>query len=355
MKRRVSIRRAFILMLAATSWASVGVTFEPPRLREEALTDACTHVGRIISIQGEVQLKRQTWADYHPTSIGAELCLGDWLQPTFRARVTVQCADPTQNLWTVPNGKASGASEGCRPPNPPLPALTRPITPTRDPLASGTSVIIGPSNTWLLNDRPTLRWVPVAGVTSYVVRVTGPWVKWVREVNNATHIVYPGQPPLKPVEEGYLLTVEADNGEVARTTFGLLDEKKATLVKAAAKQITGQKLNADEKNLALVELYIGQGLIAEATELLEAAVARGSQTAAIYYILGNLYSQVELFLQAERNYLKAAKLATTAKDTEGQAAAAARLGEIYTILGKSDQANHWLKEAKEGYQALGKP
>jgi len=46
------------------------------------------------------------------------------------------------------------------------------------------------------------------------------------------------------------------------------------------------------KNLALVELYIGQGLLAEATELLEAAVARGSQTA-IYYILAPI--SVELF------------------------------------------------------------
>lgn len=229
MKRRVSIRRAFILMLTATGWAATSVAAEPSRLTGEAPTNACTHVGRVISIQGEVKLKRQAWADYHPTAIGAELCLGDWLQPAFRARVTVQCVDPTQNLWTVPNGKASGATSGCRQPNSPSSTLTRPITPTRDPLASGIPDIIGPNNTWLLNDRPTLRWVAVPGVTSYVVSLSGPWVKWVREVNNTTHVVYPGQPPLKPVEEGYLLTVEADNGEVARTTFGLLDEKRRLL------------------------------------------------------------------------------------------------------------------------------
>jgi tetratricopeptide (TPR) repeat protein len=111
-------------------------------------------------------------------------------------------------------------------------------------------------------------------------------------------------------------------------------------------------LSEEANALALADLYIGQELIAEAVEVLEASVAKGSQTAAIYHTLGDLYGQMELLSQAEKHYLNAFELATTADNIEGQANAAARLGEVYAALGSSDEASRWQKEAQERYQAM---
>ena len=345
MKRSVSISLVLSLMLTATDWLTA-------TLAREVSNDTCSPVGRLINVQGKVELKRKWWLEYQPTTVGAVLCLGDLLRPAKEAKVIVQCADLNQNPWNVPAGVPSGAAMGCRPPEEPIHTITGPITPTRDPLARRIPYIISPNSTWLLNNKPQLRWQAVPGATSYTVRVSGAGVKWETEVST-TSVVYTGEPPLKSVEQGYLLTVSADNGESqAKATFGLLDENKATRIRAAAERIARQNLADDAKTLALADLYIGQELIAEAMDLLEASVAKGSKTAAVYYILGDLYAQVELLSQAEGNYLKAFQLARTANDIEGQAAAAARLGEVYKALGSSDKAIAWLKEAQNRYQAL---
>lgn len=319
----------------------------------EISDSTCIHLGRTISIQGEVLLKRRGWQDYHPTAVGAELCQGDLLQPSKGTRAYVQCVDPDQNLWKVPDGASSSIDNGCHPPKKPIHTIPGPITPTRDPFAHNIPYIITPSHTWLLSDKPKFRWQPVPGATNYVVRLSGPWIKWEQEVS-ATSVVYPGNPRLKPQEEGYLLTVEPDteDGEAAKTVFGLLSEQKATRVKAAAKRIFRQNLTDEAKSLALAEVYIGQGLLAEATELLEAAVTKGSKTGAVYYMLGDLYSQVESFRQAEASYLKAVEMATATKDIEGEAVVAARLAQLYTVLGDSDRASGWLKQSKSRYQTL---
>lgn len=299
-----------------------------------------------------MQIKRKDWSNYHPTFVGAELCLGELLQPALKAKVIVQCTDPEQNLWTVPDGVPSGAAIGCRPPDKPIHTITGPITPTRNSIARRIPYIVSPKNTLLLSDKPKLRWIAVPGASSYVVRVRGLGVNWETEVST-TEVVYPGEPSLKPVEEGYLLTVEADNGESsAKATFGLLNGNQAIVVRAATERIAKQNLSDDAKTLAQANLYIGQGLIAEATEILSASTAKNSKTAAIYYILGDLYAQIELLSQAEASYLKAMELATTVNDQEGQAVVATRLAQLYKALGNSVEADYWLKSAQDKYQAL---
>lgn len=353
MKNCVSTSILLSLMLTSGDWVTVSQGKSTTMLATEVSNDTCFRVGRLISVQGKVQLKRKWLPDYHSTAVGAVLCLGDLVRPAKGARVMVQCAEPNQNPWTVPDGVPSSAAIGCRPPEEPIHTITGPITPTRDPLADRIPYIVSPNNTWLLNALPTLRWQPVPGASSYTVRLSGPGLKWETQVSTTT-VVYPGEPPLKPVEEGYLLTVEADNGEVpAQATFGLLDGNKATRMWAAAQAIARQNLTLEAKTLAIADLYIGQELIAEAIELLEALVAKESKIAAVYYTLGDLYAQVESLRQAEKNYLKAVELAMTAKEIEGQAAAAARLGEVYAALGNSDKAIRWLQEAQVQYESLG--
>lgn len=352
MKLRITLAILISSMLTFLDWISISQSKQTLVLAVDTPTDTCVHLGRLISVQGQVQLRRKGWSDYHQASVGAELCAGDLLLPARGTRALVQCANLSQqNLWHVPDGITSNAVSGCRPPGEPIYTLTHPITRTRDPLAQGIPYIISPDNTWLLSDKPRLRWVAVPGATSYVVRVSGPWVNWQREVSSNS-IVYPGKPPLKSVEQGYLLIIEADNGQVAKATFGLLDEQKAAKVQASAARIAKQNLTAEAKTLAVVEVYVGQGLIAEATELLEALVTKGSKTGAVYQTLGDLYAQIELFRQAEANYLKAVELAITAKDMEGQAVAAARLAQVEQLLGNSAEAAYWRKQAQQSFQAL---
>ncbi|MCC5624280.1 lipopolysaccharide assembly protein LapB [Nostoc sp. CHAB 5715] len=337
MKRSLSISIVLNLLLTTTNWVSASYETSTATQAVEAPTD-CEHVGRIIEIQGYVRLKRKEWRDYHRTFVGTKLCLGDLLQPVSKAKVIVQCTDPEQNLWTVPNGMPSGAANGCPPPYELIYRPTGPIPPTRDPIARRIPYIISPKNTWLLSDKPKLRWIAVPDATSYVVRISGSGVNWETEVST-TEVVYPGEPSLKPGEGGYLLTVEADNGESSdKATFGLLDANQATIVRDATERIAKENLTDDAKTLAQAELYIGQGLIAEATEILSASTVKDSQTAAIYYILGDLYAQVQLLPQAEASYIKAMKLATIVNDQEGQTVVATRLAQLYEALGNSRPA-----------------
>lgn len=344
MNTRLPTVICFVLLLVATPAIVANQKKAVAKPAERNSSNNCIHLGRLVSIQGQVQLKRWNWSNYRPTAIGAALCQGDLLQPNRGARAIVQCADPNQNLWIVPDNIPSGVASGCHLPTQPVHTTTQPITPTRDPFLTHIPYIIYPHRTWLLSHKPTLRWTAVPGATNYVVRVNGPGVNWVREVNT-TSIVYPGEPPLKPVEEGYLLTVEADSGgRPTKATFGLLDNKQANLVQVAAKRIAQANLTPEAKTLALAELYIGRGLIAEATQLLEAA--RGSQIPAVHYLLGELYAQVELFPQAVASYQQASKLALITKDTEAQAMAADRLTEVYHVLGQEDKAAYWSKQAR---------
>ena len=339
MNTRLPTIICFALFLVATP----AIIANQNKAIAKPVSNSCIHLGRLVSIRGQVQLKRRNWSNYRPTAIGTALCQGDLLQLNRGARAIVQCADPDQNLWLVPDNIASGVASGCHLPTQPAHTITQPITPTRDPLLKHIPYIIYPHRTWLLSHKPTLRWTAVGGATNYVVRVSGPGVNWVREVNT-TSIVYPGGPPLKPVEEGYLLTVEADSGgPPTKATFGLLERQQATKVQAAAKRITQANLPPEAKTLALAELYIGRGLIAEATQLLETAT--GSQIPAVHYLLGELYAQVELFTQAVASYQQASKLAQIYKDTEAQAMAAYRLAEVYQVLGEEDKAAYWSKQA----------
>jgi len=96
-------------------------------------------------------------------------------------------------------------------------------------------LVIGPQQLVIKCDNVAL--VPVAGVNSYVVRVTGPGLKW-HEVNNATHIVLVSH---LETSRRLFISAEADNGEVKPGQLSAyFRSKKSDFVKAAAKQITGQ-------------------------------------------------------------------------------------------------------------------
>ena len=277
-------------------------------------------VGWIIEAKGEVWLKREQWSDYRRITVGTKLYPGDLLQPAPQARVLVQCANGT-TIWSVPAGVISGATNGCPPQAVPVFRKTGDIAPLRSGINPLIPYIISPRRTLLLNPLPKLRWNAVPGASRYRVSLIGDeeviWGTLVRE----TEVVYSGEPPL---ESGvvYLLSIEADTGASSLEDdspdlgFSLLEENEATVVRDAVEQLVNLDLADETKSLALAHLYMVHDLKAEVITTLEVLEKRGSQIAAIYRTLGDLYLEVGLNPLAQSYYLRATQLAAEAGDLE---------------------------------------
>ena len=313
-------------------------------------------VGWIIEVKGEVLLKRKHWSDYRLTRVGAELYPGDLLQPASGARVLVQCANG-KTIWSVPEGVISGATNGCPPQAIPISRRKGDIIPPRNSINPLIPYIISPRRTLVLNPLPTLRWNAVPGAKSYSVSLIDEddvlWETIVRE----TEVVYSGEPSLESGID-YLLIIQADTGASSQEEdlpdlgFSLLDENQASLVRECVEELTNLELADEALALALVHLYIGYDLRAEAIATLEALVNEQSQTSAVYRTLGDLYREVGLNLLAQKHYLKAIELASL-KDLEGQALATEGLGKVYEAIANPQEAIRCLTQARDRYEALG--
>jgi hypothetical protein len=278
-------------------------------------------VGWIIEAKGEVWLKREEWSDYRRTTVGTKLYPGDLLQPAPQARVLVQCANGT-TIWSVPAGVISGATNGCPPEAVPVLRARGDIAPLRNRMNPRIPFIISPRRTKLLNPLPTLRWNAVPGASRYAVSLIGDEeVIWETQVGDS-EVVYSGKPSLEPGIV-YLLSIEANTGASSLEDdspdlgFSLLEENEATVVREAVEQLVNLDLADETKSLALAHLYMVHDLKAEAIATLEALVKQGSQIAAIYRTLGDLYLEVGLNPLAESRYLRATQLVAEAGDVEG--------------------------------------
>ena len=345
-RHRISVCVLLVLMCSVLACGGSAPTAIP------SSSDAGVHL--LLVVEGEVLLKRDGWSDFHPTSFGVILYRGDQLQPASDAQAVVLCDN--LSAWTVPPGVRSGLNNGC--PQSSEPQLVRgesAIGNTRgssDPLIP---YIISPRATSLLDLTPTLRWNSVPGAKKYSLRISG--TDWQAESNN-TEYVYDGQAPLQSGVD-YLLIVEADNGKSSQDEgapglgFSLLSDEEAGHVHAAAAMIEELTLSDKAKGFALAQLYSGQGLHAEAAELLEGLADAESPAANVCRALGDLYQQVGLPILAESNYTNALDLAEAIGDIEGTAAAQAGLGEVYAALGNKNEAVRWLTQAQTGYENLG--
>ena len=315
-----------------------------------------TALNFISEIKGEVQLKRSEWNSYHRANVGDLLNPSDELQLGSDASATIMCSN--LSIWVLEGDSVTQVSDGC-----PTGTLTqsRPNSLRVRSRAPNETIpyIISPRNTTLLTNRPILRWNAVPGATRYKVQVqdAGLTLDWQMETSN-TEIEYPGEPPLQQ-DFYYLLIVETDKGDSsekeqgADLSFTLLDEQKAKSVRKEIAQIKQLKLSQEAEGLALAYLYQSYDLKAEAIELLEGFVKQGSQTAAVYQLLGDLYLQVGLNQPAKSSYLQALEIAQRTEDLEGQAEAQFGLGKVEYGLGKKTEPIEWLTQAQTNYQKLG--
>ncbi|MEG3863030.1 tetratricopeptide repeat protein [Microcoleus sp. herbarium12] len=319
--------------------------------------------GQILNISGEVKLQRQDGRNIRPT-VGTPIYPGDNLKTSQNGQITIQCAD--LGIKSIKAGEnhlnscvlASDKSKDDCNKN-----LIRCPDRGDDKIAWNNApipYIISPRRTQLLENKPALRWNPVAGATSYQLSLLENDAKlnWEMTVSG-TEAVYPGEPALKPGVK-YRLIVRANTGVSSETAlgegdseFGLLDEKEAQGVKDAVGAIGQQVPNVAAKKVAISQIYLTTNLIAEAIQTLESLPTAGVETAAIYRKLGDLYRErSQLMPQAEVYYQKAIN-AGQSDDIEELTEARYGLAQVYSSMRNYPEAMRNLQLAKEGYQNLG--
>src|SRR5215475_9161615 len=133
--------------------------------------------------------------------------------------------------------------------------------------------VIAPRKTKLLNPRPTLLWMPVAGATGYKIIVRGQNARgqnqyWKTDVPSATKLDYPtGEPPLE-ADTDYKLIVSAGDHQSDEEAepglgFALLKSDKAKEVRDAEKKILALGLPDAPARLVIAYLYTAYDLNAE--------------------------------------------------------------------------------------------
>jgi len=216
--------------------------------------------------------------------------------------------------------------------------------------------IINPRRTALLGHLPNLQWNAVQDATCYSVSLQAfEETIWQTKIAE-TQLVYLGASPLESGVE-YTLLVEADTGTSSSDdamsgsiAFRLLDDTKMQKIQTAMQQ--SKQIQEENQIHKTISLYRSYELRAEAIKLLETEIQQGHQVEGYHQILGELYSEVGLSLEAETAYLKAVELAEDTDDLGAQAAAAVGLGNVYVALKTQDEALYWLTQAKYGYEAL---
>lgn len=319
--------------------------------------------GQIIHTSGEVQLERQDGRIIRPT-VGTLMYPGDKLRTAQNGQLTIQCADlgiksiaPSENQLNSCLLASKKSKSGCS-----ADLIKCPdrgddkITWNSAPIP----YIISPRNTKLLNNKPILRWNPVAGATSYKLslRENGAKLNWEMTVSG-TEALYPGEPALKP-SVSYKLIVEANTGASSENAvgegdieFSLLDESEVQRVKGEVGAIDKQVPNESAKTLAISSIYLNTDLIAEAIDDLENLLKTGVETPPIYRSLGDLYlEKLQLVPQAAFYYSKAINAAKP-DDIEELTAARYGLGQVHSAMRNNLEAMGYLRLAKDGFQSLG--
>ncbi|MBE9183870.1 hypothetical protein IQ270_03800 [Microcoleus sp. LEGE 07076] len=317
--------------------------------------------GLIIHTSGEVAIERQNGLIVRPTS-GTPIYPGDKLRTAQNGQLTLQCADlgiksiaPSQNQLNsclLANKKAACSEDVIKCPHRGDGKIAWHSAPI--------PYIISPRSTKLLNDKPILRWNPVAGATSYKLslRENGAQLNWEMTVSG-TEAVYPGEPALKP-GANYKLIVDANTGASSESAIGqgniefsLLDEGEVERVKSEVGAIDKQVPNESAKKLAISSIYLNTSAIAEAIEILESLPKTGVETPPIYRTLGDLYlERLQLVPQAKYYY---SKVISGAKPDDIEELTVARygLGQVHSAMRENQEAMGYLRIAKDGFQNLG--
>lgn len=232
-------------------------------------------------------------------------------------------------------------------------------------------VVLSPRSTKLLDPFPLLRWTTISKANSYKVTVRSNEGSWTTTVpakpgSQTQEIVYPNPckpdqksgcaPPLR-TGESYKLIVEANgrNSEeegLPNLGFTLLSAEEEQQVRRRANEIKRLAISDSLKLRMLASLYTNNELNADAIEMLERDFGSQRSPAALR-LLGDLYLKLNLAHRAETVYLNLLRKNLAAQDTPaGRAVTQHSLGEVYEILGNTDEAIKHYKQAAKLYRSV---
>jgi len=285
----------------------------------------------LLELRGDVRLRRPTWNDYYPVSLGAILHRGDMLQLAGDAVATVLCDDLA--LWTVPGGGPQGVNNGC--PAPEAPDIVRQgfeLAPVRSP-SSDIPYVLSPRRTNILTDKPLLRWQAVGGTIDYTIKIDFSGREWTVRGNEFQYL---GNPPLVPGEI-YKFHVATSDGrssdEGPDLGFRLLTESERDEVMALVSRVEVLSLADETEALALAYVYMsrtyaGWHLTADAISQVEWLLQQGAESPALAQFLGDMYVEIGLVNEARQAYETALQAAERTGDVAVQAAALFELGKL---------------------------
>ena len=356
---------------------------------------------RIQNKSGDLLYKPNSQSKYVPASENMELYPDYWLQQSAGGGSKIRCAKDSplsQDVYKlVAEGEHSLANLGC----PSIARITSPKIITRGGQKSNIPFIISPRSTAILNDRPTLRWNAVTGVTNYTVSVEdqriGKGNLWtIDEVSETgqeyfnqpsgspsmryVEVNYPADAPSLEIGVDYLAIVttrqqvkptdkcpdawekQPDDSSYCMTSstkdegrglgFYLLEANQAQQIQKLAANIK-QELEGTAQALALAHLYQENNLMMDAIVTLENFVEQGNEITGVYRFLGDLYQAIQLNKLAEVRYTKAIELAENSNDLVGQATAKFGLAEVLAARGANNKAIQEGMQAKDIYTTLG--
>ncbi len=310
----------------------------------------------IFEVKGKVTVDKEQWKNPQPASVGLTLEGNNKLEVEDNSSVKIYCSNT--KIWTVEKG-THNISGGCTSENPVIRLpnsnndTLRADGKTEEALAK-LPYLITPRNSYILKNRPLLRWNAVPGVTNYTVKIDG--VNWETQTNK-TEIIYSGDTPLQE-KRRYRITIEADNATSSTSDdknvgFTMLDEQTKNIILESKNTIEKQSLSSEQKGLILAQLYRSYGLYADIIEVLEELVKEDSQVVAVYQLLGDTYLETRLPHLAKKPYDKGLQLTTKTENLSVQADIQKGLGKSYYSLGNETEAKQWLEKAKISYEALG--
>ncbi|NEP29037.1 tetratricopeptide repeat protein, partial [Moorena sp. SIO3I6] len=246
---------------------------------------------------------------------------------------------------------------------PPIPTRRGPIvSPSRE--NPYIPYIITPRATLLRTDQPTLRWNGAIGADIFTVQVRGRELNWTEKFSreqvcqeNICEAVYSGYPPLQSgIWYKLIISTDTNKSSTEDSTLGLgfklIDQDEADKIKKITQRIQKENLPKETKALLLARRYADYNLIAGAIEILE-ELTKHEKIATVDRLLGDLYRQIGLVLEAEVSYVEAVELAETSKNLDELAAAKAGLGEVKYARNNIEEGINLLEEAKKIYENLG--
>lgn len=284
-------------------------------------------MGRIIS-NGDKHL-----------SAGSLICKGDKIEVLNGGYVEFFCFS-SGNILKLSSGTIP--LDKCAEPDEALPTCNPTNTNSCHTRKGGTEgsdepTIISPYSTSTLNSRPKITWTAVKGATSYKVKVKSYEFGWEKVVNQ-TRLAYPSDE--KEFQHGTPYTIDVFayiDGEAFsydETFVDVLSVAKQEQIAQKIKRIKDLGLPPDETILDVDVIYTAENLLNETIEMLKTATKTNSQNPTLYRVLGDRYLKAKLPKSAKSEYLTAAELAKSSKNSKElqKAQSGLKLVEFYNQL-----------------------